>query len=77
MPRASRAASLDSGVATAVREAHQGRNRVSLEVEGAAELRCLGARREYALAPGALGMQRPPVRVRPGQPPFAASTSCS
>ena len=53
------------GVAAAVREADQGGNRVSLEVGGAAELRRLGAGREGALAPGALGVQRAPVRVRP------------
>ena len=53
------------GVAAAVREADQCRDRVALEVDGPAELRGLGAGREGALAPGALGVQRPAVWVRP------------
>ena len=52
-------------VAAAVRESDQGRNGVALEVDGAAEFAGLGRGGKAALAPGALGVQRPTVGVGP------------
>ncbi len=65
MPRASRAASLDSGSPLPFEK--RTRAGTGSPWKWAARQSCagLGARREGALAPGALGVQRAPVRVRP------------